>query len=71
MSIKIDLETKEYNYTSLLEDILKFSTIIITTHLFLSFTKMEYSFFDPQFFQGLFVIILSLIIYWLVIKKLI
>jgi len=71
-SIKVSLDNKDtIEYKPIIEDIIKFSTIQIITHLFICLTKPDTTIFDPDFFQGLFIISFSLIIYWIVIKKII
>ena len=65
---KISLEENK-EYIPVLNDILRFATIQIVTHIFICLTKTEADLFDPDFFQTLFFLILSIIIYWFIVKK--
>lgn len=66
---KVSLEENK-EYKPLIEDIIRFSTIQIVTHLFVCLTKTDSTLFDPDFFQTLFFLIISIVVYWLIIKKL-
>ena len=65
---KVNLEESK-EYKPLLDDIIRFSTIQIVTHIFICLTKAEADLFDPNFFQTLFFLIISIVVYWLIIKK--
>lgn len=70
----IDLEVSSYlgdEYIPLLNDLSRMITLQIIIQLMLSLRDPEeYPFFSQHFFELLFYIILGLMTYWLVIKKL-
>ena len=70
----IDLEVSSYlgdEYIPLLNDLSRMITLQIIIQLMLSLRDSEeYPFFSQHFFELLFYIILGLMTYWLVIKKL-
>jgi hypothetical protein len=65
---KINLEDNKI-YRPLIEDIIRFSTIQIVTHVFICLTNTNAELLDPNFFQTLFFLIVSIVVYWLIIKK--
>jgi len=65
---KISLEENK-EYIPVLNDILRFTTIQMVTHIFICLTKTEATLFDPDFFQTLFFLIISIIVYWFFVKK--
>lgn len=70
----VDLEVSSYlgdEYLPLLNDLSRMITLQIIIQLMLSLRDPEeYPFFSQHFFELLFYIILGLMTYWLVIKKL-
>ena len=70
----VDLEVSSYlgdEYIPLLNDLSRMITLQIIIQLMLSLRDPEeYPFFSQHFFELLFYIILGLMTYWLVIKKL-
>ena len=56
---------------NMIYDILKFSSIQLTTHLLFCLNNSSMSIFNMIFFQTLIFISLGLMVYWLIIRKLI
>jgi len=65
---KVSLDDNK-EYKPLIEDIIRFSTIQIVTHIFICITNFEADLFDPNFFQTLFFLVVSIVVYWLIVKK--
>lgn len=66
-NINIDLSDDVIN---MIYDIIKFSTIQITTHIMFYFNNHSLSFFNMIFFQTLIFINLGIMVFWLILKKL-
>ena len=54
---------------SMLNDIIRVTTIQFITHILLSLTNPEIGFLNGQFWKVTFFIMLSIAFYWFVIKK--
>ena len=66
-NINIDLSDDVIN---MIYDIMKFSTIQLTTHILFYFNNPSLSFFNMIFFQTLIFINLGIMVFWLLLKKL-
>jgi|TARA_B110000093_G_C12958613_1_gene406062 hypothetical protein len=69
----IDLEVSDFlgnEYIPLLNDLARMITLQVTIQIMLSMRDpIEYPFFSQHFFELLFYIVLGLMTYWLVVKK--
>jgi|TARA_B110000259_G_scaffold187948_1_gene244148 hypothetical protein len=69
----IDLEVSDFlgnEYIPLLNDLARMITLQVTIQIMLSMRDpIEYPFFSQHFFELLFYIVLGLMAYWLVVKK--
>ena len=65
---KIDLNVDK-EYIPLINDLLRMGVIHIVTQLLLNISSNET--FDMQFVQTIFYVLLSICIYWLIIRKII
>ena len=69
--LKISLNNNYSKYKPILDDIIKYTSIISITYLLSCLTNPYTYLFEPEFYQTLFYLVISIIIYWMVIKKLV
>jgi len=68
---KISLNNNYSKYKPILDDIIKYTSIISMTYLLSCLTNPSTYLFDPEFYRTLFYLVISIIIYWTTIKKIV
>jgi hypothetical protein len=66
---KISLNSNNEINPTMMEDIIKINSIIVSLHCFICATDFDKSLFDPYFLKVMFFLNISIIIYWMFIRK--
>jgi hypothetical protein len=66
--MEIDMEDEDID---MMNDIIRMTTIQIITHFFITLTNPEISFFSDVFWKTTIYILMSVVVYWFVVRKLI
>jgi hypothetical protein len=64
--IEIDMDDEDID---MMNDIVRMTTIQIITHFLITLTNPDLSFFSDVFWKTTFYILMSIVIYWFVVRK--